>query len=619
MKKQIIGLYLLLVCMSAAPLLVAAQGTVQSAMELDSAITGIARKIQQEVPGNAVIAVKRFSSESAELSQYISSNLETALRSGGFTMAMRDSDTSKLLDEERDYQYNSGNVSDDRLVELGRHVGAQYLVYGYFEQLGSYLSLYARVVNVETAEAPVIETFAINPSEKLNQLLGGARQLQSANDYIEEIARCRAKLFSIQRERDNEITKVSSSIQTKYQMEINTVNKWEKDPWEKASEFNDRKSKEIGRLESERDNIVSGEKERISIQYNNMIRSVELSEREIKSKLEQTKFTLVGAAQVQALIGSFDAEAQHWPVSIKSLDEQIPYRVSAQLAINSADRESEYRAIEEAKASGHIAGEITYSIMPHSNDNDFDVIVLGYRVYNTETGSSYLNKTVNAPVGTTRAATKLTKPSSATSGGSKKKITAAPANDSTATSSSTRRAGGDSEAKDVSAGTKLAKADHPRVSDAFGIGYFYMFGNDVTDNTMGVKLNAFNMYKGHFFIDWLNVAFGMSPSVFLGGGSDTGFIEATADAGVWWHLFAPLFVFIKGGAGMFYFSYSDEWAYDEWSTFGFSAKIGAGLELKVNNHIKFSASYDLRFLLGERCFSTDSVSIGIGFGKPVHK
>lgn len=618
MKKQIIGLYLLLVCMSAAPLLVAAQGTVQSAMELDSAITGIARKIQQEVPGNAVIAVKRFSSESAELSQYISSNLETALRSGGFTMAMRDSDTSKLLDEERDYQYNSGNVSDDRLVELGRHVGAQYLVYGYFEQLGSYLSLYARVVNVETAEAPVIETFAINPSEKLNQLLGGARQLQSANDYIEEIARCRAKLFSIQRERDNEITKVSSSIQTKYQMEINTVNKWEKDPWEKASEFNDRKSKEIGRLESERDNIVSGEKERISIQYNNMIRSVELSEREIKSKLEQTKFTLVGAAQVQALIGSFDAEAQHWPVSIKSLDEQIPYRVSAQLAINSADRESEYRAIEEAKASGHIAGEITYSIMPHSNDNDFDVIVLGYRVYNTETGSSYLNKTVNAPVGTTRAATKLTKPSSATSGGSKKKITAAPVNDSTATSSSTRRAGGDSEAKDVSAG-KLAKADHPRVSDAFGIGYFYMFGNDVTDNTMGVKLNAFNMYKGHFFIDWMNVAFGMSPSVFLGGGSDTGFIEATADAGVWWHLFAPLFVFIKGGAGMFYFSYSDERAYDEWSTFGFSAKIGAGLELKVNNHIKFSASYDLRFLLGERCFSTDSVSIGIGFGKPVHK
>ena len=278
----------------------------QTAVELDSALSLAATKIQQVLPKNARIAVAQFSSSSTELSNYISANLETLLRKNGFTIVERNKENLKKLNAEIDYQYD-GNVSDSLLVEIGKQIGAQYLAYGSFEQFGTYMSLYARVTNIETIESPVIETMAIRASAKLNELLGDSRSLQNANDYIEEIARCRTKLLGIQRERDKEIEKTSASIRSKYQEQINAINRQVKDPWDSVAEFEARKKKEISTIESRRDTEINGEKERITIQYNNMTKNVEISEREIKSKLAQTQFKLTGNSQVNAFLGKFDA------------------------------------------------------------------------------------------------------------------------------------------------------------------------------------------------------------------------------------------------------------------------------------------------------------------------
>ena len=88
----------------------------------------------------------------------------------------------------------------------------------------------------------------------------------------------------------------------------------------------------------------------------------------------------------------------------------MPYKVSAKHEINDADLRTEYNAFEEAKANNDIAGEITYSVIPsRSTEGDFDIIVIGYKVFNAETGSVYLNATVNANVGSVQAKTNVTK------------------------------------------------------------------------------------------------------------------------------------------------------------------------------------------------------------------
>ena len=619
-KRNIFFLVLLLLAGTFVPHLAIAQ----SALELDTAISNVADKIKETLPNGAVVAVKRFAAPSEALSKHISDQMDAALKGNGFTMAVRDAETTKLLDEELDYQYSSGNVSDNALVEIGKQIGAQYLVSGYFEQLGSYLGLYVRVVDVKTKEAPVIENNTISASSRLNQLLGSAREKQSAQDYLEEIARCRIKMESIKSTRDSEIEKETNKLQAKYQADIAEIKQREKPDWLKTSVFEEKKAADIAAKESARDTEIAGTIERITIQYNSTIKGVELSEHNLKEELQKKQFKLSGPNQVQVHIGAFDAEADepYWPVSVKSLDEEVPYRIdNAKLKINTADLESEYNATVAAKTNGYIAGEITYSVVAHTNDDKFDVVVIGYRVYNTQTGASYLNPTVNTKVEGARSATikqaKITPASVNTN--SKKKLNSTTTTASTASvsnsanSASTTKAPWESQARSSPA--------NARVSDTFGVSYFFL--SDSTHYTLhGAALNVLSSNFGHFYIDWLNAA--------IGAGSEALFVDATIDVGAWLHLFAPVFAFVKGGIGAYYLDYTldDDNSYDDWkdndfeeaySTVGAVAKIGAGLEVKLSERIKLAASYDLHFLLGAQAVAADSFRVGICFGSPVRQ
>ncbi|WP_296330263.1 hypothetical protein [uncultured Treponema sp.] len=590
----------------------------QTTIELDNALSLAATKIQQTLPQNAKIAVAQFSSNSKELSNYITTNLEANLKKNGFTIVERNKENLKKLNAEIDYQYD-GNVNDSLLVEIGKQVGAHYLVYGNFEQFGTYMSLYVRVTNIETIESPVIETMAIRASAKLNELLGDSRSLQNANDYIEEIARCRTKLLGIQRERDKEIEKTSASIRSKYQEQINAINRQVKDPWDSVAEFEARKKKEISTIESRRDTEINGEKERITIQYNNMTKNVEISEREIKSKLAQTQFKLTGNSQVNAFLGKFDAEAKpkNWPVQIRSLDELVPFTDKTIFAINDADLKTEYLAVTEAQKNNFIAGEITYSVLPHSIDEDFDIKVNNYKVYNSKTGAVYINNTVDKVVRQISSAKSLTKTENKTvmTKTSKKKL-----NETKLESKPTENKAEldnallnqmDYSDSAISNGDSTSK--YLRVCDIFGINWFLI--SDSLNYTMnGVSLNAFTTYNGPFYIDWLNIAVAM-------GKERESFLDATVDVGLYFHLFGPFFIFGKGGIGAYFLKYQGTTnnKHDDMFFRGAVAKVGAGLELKITNHLKVTGNYDLHFLFNADAMVADSARVGICIGWPVKR
>jgi len=584
----------------------------EDTFDLDNAIQSAAQSIKAGIPAGSILAVGRFSSDTENLSDYIQTNMESALKRQGFSIVEKNEKNLKALNDEIDYQYD-GNVADEFLVEVGKQVGAQYFIHGRFEQLGNYMSLYVRASNLSTMESPVIETYAIRSSTKVNELLGEAKKLETASDFLDAIARCRAKLLSIQREKDKEITRSSTSIRSKYQEQINAVNKWAQDPWESDDEFASRKSAEISSIEKKRDTEIKGEQDRITIQYNNMTRSVEISEREIKSKLEQTKFVLKGVAQVNVFVGNFErnSKPKHWPVNIKSLDELVPFKDSAKHEINDADLRTEFNAFEEAKKNEIIEGEITYSIRPHSADNDFDVIVLGYKVFNIETGSVYLNTEVNRQVRVVSASTNVTKTQNRTtvSPNSKKK------QDNSKVSTGIEKS--ESHSSKSTSNSSRSVSNTSRVSDSFGVKYILL--SDWQDYTLhGLSLNAFSSNFGHFFVDWLNadVAFG-SDAMYFGGSVDAG----------WWLGLGSFFPFVKAGVGGFSLSYKldnsssyDEVEWNDWeedvSSAGVLAKIGVGAELKLSDNMKLVALYDMHLLFGAYNMASDSFSFGLCFGKP---
>ena len=397
-KKILIGILISLTSVMFA------QKTVSIESALDSAIS----EIKNTVPSGVEIAVSRFSSDSQELSEWLAKETEARLiRTGKFKLLERNAKNLKIIDSELDYQY-SGNVDDSSMVELGYRLGAKYLVYGSFEQFGGLMQFTLKTTNVESGEIPVIASYSISSSTKLTDLLGDERELNTAEDYLDMIARCQRKLTSIESEKNKEIQNITTNIFSKYQEEINKVKSVEKEPWESQSEYDSKISKAVIEVEGKRDTELNGVESKVNIKYDNQYKMVELQMNKLVENLQNTSFVIKGDS-VQVLLGTFNAEAKpkNWPVSIKSLDKLVNYTYNGKRTVSDADVKTEYKAMESARASNSLEGEIIYKIIKGSSNFDYEIKVVSVRVYNSENGTTVVNETVNQMVGSVSANARL--------------------------------------------------------------------------------------------------------------------------------------------------------------------------------------------------------------------
>ena len=380
----------------------------QKAVSIESALDSAVSEIKMTVPSGTEIAVSRFSSDSQELSEWLAKETEARLiRTGKFKLLERNAKNLKIIDSELDYQY-SGNVDDSSMVELGYRLGAKYLVYGSFEQFGGLMQFTLKTTNVESGEIPVIASYSISSSTKLTDLLGDERELNTAEDYLDMIARCQRKLTSIESDKNKEIQNITSNIFTKYQEEINKVKSVEKEPWESQSEYDSKISKAVIEVEGKRDTELNGVESKVNIKYDNQYKMVELQMNKLVENLQNTSFVIKGDS-VQVLLGTFNAEAKpkNWPVSIKSLDKLVNYTYNGKRTVSDADVKTEYKAMESARASNSLEGEIIYKILKGSSNFDYEIKVVSVRVYNTENGTTVVNETVNQMVGSVGANARL--------------------------------------------------------------------------------------------------------------------------------------------------------------------------------------------------------------------
>ena len=380
----------------------------QQSVNIDNALDTVVSEIKAKVPSGAEIAVATIGADTKELSDYIAKELESRLiRTGKFKLLERNAQNLRIINAEMDYQY-SGSVDDSSMVELGYRLGAKYLVYGSFEQFGGLMQLTIKATSVETGEIPVIASFSIASSAKITDLLGDQRALNTAQDYLDMIARCQQKLNSIENDKNKEIQNNTSNIYAKYQTQINEARAREKKPWESTAEHEEIIAKNISDLEIKRDTELSGVSKNVSIKYDNQYKMVELQMNKLTEDLQNTSFVLKGNS-VQVLIGEFmyDEKPQHWPVAVRSLDKLINYTYNGKRTMSGVDRETEYNTIEAARKNGTLEGEITYKVESTDSKLRFNIRVVNVRVNDTRSYTTILNETVNQVVGSVNATAQL--------------------------------------------------------------------------------------------------------------------------------------------------------------------------------------------------------------------
>lgn len=373
----------------------------QASVEVTSALEKSAKEISSILPSGSKIAVATFFSDSKELTSYLSQEMVKRLsQKNTLTVIERNEKNMSLLDAETEYQY-SGNVSDDSMVEIGYKLGAQYLVYGAFEQFGGMMQLTVQVTNVETAEIPYMTSYSISKSSQITDLLGEDIELVTADDYLDAIARCQKKITAIEKDKSKAIQNQKSKITATYQQDINKIKAQSQEPWESKEEYNKRINSEVSTVEKKRDIEISGVEKSVSINYDSQIKQIEIQLDKLKKDLQNTTFVLNGDS-VQVLVGSFNREAKpkNWPVSIKSLDKKISYTYNGQYTVNDADVKTEYTIIEDIRTQNAFAGEITYKITEAAAKNTYNIFIVNVRLYNDNTGITILNEGINKNIGT---------------------------------------------------------------------------------------------------------------------------------------------------------------------------------------------------------------------------
>ena len=378
----------------------------QQPVNIDNALDTVVSEIKAKVPSGVELAVATIGADTKELSDYIAKELESRLiHTGKFKLLERNAQNLRVINAEMDYQY-SGSVNDSSMVELGYRLGAKYLVYGSFEQFGGLMQLTIKATSVETGEIPVIASFSIASSEKITDLLGDQKALNTAQDYLDMIARCQQKLNSIENDKNKEIQNNTSNIYAKYQTQINEARARERKPWESTAEHEEIIAKNISDLEIKRDTELSGVSKNVSIKYDNQYKMVELQMNKLTEDLQNTSFVLKGNS-VQVLIGEYmyDENPQHWPVAVRSLDKLISYTYNGKRTMSGVDRETEYNTIDSARKNGTLEGEITYKVESTDSKMRFNIRVISVRVNDTHSYTTILNETVNQVVGSVNATT----------------------------------------------------------------------------------------------------------------------------------------------------------------------------------------------------------------------
>ncbi|MDR2135278.1 MAG: penicillin-binding protein activator LpoB [Treponema sp.] len=139
---------------------------------LDEAIQAAATEMGQRLPQGGKVAVLSFTSTSERFSKYVIDELNNAIVNEG-NLTVVDRQQLDLIMQEMQFQ-ESGLVSDESAQEIGRMLGAQYIVSGSMELVASSWRFRTRALTVENATIAYSGSRNVANDRTVSSLMGGS-------------------------------------------------------------------------------------------------------------------------------------------------------------------------------------------------------------------------------------------------------------------------------------------------------------------------------------------------------------------------------------------------------------------------------------------------------------
>lgn len=143
----------------------------QNAIPLDEAIKTGAGEIEAKLKRGDKVIVLNFRSESQRFSDYVLDEMMTELVRNGKVIVV-DRANLELIRQEMNFQM-SGDVSDSSAQAIGQMLGAQSIISGNIEDLGTYYRIRFRTIEVESAAIQVLSSLNVNKDTQIATLMGG--------------------------------------------------------------------------------------------------------------------------------------------------------------------------------------------------------------------------------------------------------------------------------------------------------------------------------------------------------------------------------------------------------------------------------------------------------------
>ena len=163
MKKRLLGLSILLFWMAGGVLY--AQD-----ITLDEAIKTSAEEIGSKLRSGVKVVVLNFRSPSVRFSDYALDEMMTELVKGG-KVTVVDRANLELIQQEMQFQM-SGEVSDSSAQAIGQKLGAQSIISGSIEDMGTNYRIRFRTIEVETAAIQVLTSVNVRKNSQTATLMG---------------------------------------------------------------------------------------------------------------------------------------------------------------------------------------------------------------------------------------------------------------------------------------------------------------------------------------------------------------------------------------------------------------------------------------------------------------
>ena len=138
-------------------------------VQLDTALVIATERIDARITAGSKIAVLNFNSKSDKFSSYVLDELTAYLVDSGILKVI-DRKEIDLIRREQNFQY-SGDVDDASMVDVGRMLGAQFIVSGSLTEIDNTHRIVIRVLNVQTAAVEVQYRTAIISDRTVKSLL----------------------------------------------------------------------------------------------------------------------------------------------------------------------------------------------------------------------------------------------------------------------------------------------------------------------------------------------------------------------------------------------------------------------------------------------------------------